>query len=91
MSKKTDTWSGRVTYDVSTGVFNRDVDAKQVRQVQEDAPPKLETAPAPVPPHIEGFDPYSSVTAPGPSEKPRRTLDDMRKLSEEIKRNRQLK
>jgi hypothetical protein len=38
---------------------------------------------------VQGFDPYStdigSLTAPA---KPRRTLDDMRRLSEEIKRNR---
>jgi hypothetical protein len=42
-------------------------------------------------PRVEGFDPYSTATAPRPAQKPRRTLDDMRKLSEEIKRNRQLK
>jgi hypothetical protein len=45
-----------------------------------------EAAPAP---RVEGFDPYSTATSPVSSEKPRRTLDDMRKLSEEIKRNRQ--
>jgi hypothetical protein len=91
MSKKPDASSGRVTYDVSTGVFSRDVDTKQMRQLQEDAAVKLAEEPAPVPPRVEGFDPYSSATAPVVSEKPRRTLDDMRKLSEEIKRNRQLK
>jgi hypothetical protein len=47
-----------------------------------------EAAPAP---RVEGFDPYSTATSPGSSEKPRRTLDDMRRLSEEIKRNRQQK
>jgi hypothetical protein len=47
-----------------------------------------ETAPAP---RVEGFDPYSTATSPRSSDKPRRTLDDMRKLSEEIKRNRQQK
>jgi hypothetical protein len=42
-----------------------------------------------------GFDPYSTATsaaaaaAAGSPKKPRRTLDDMRKLSEEIKKNRQ--
>ncbi|MFL6604746.1 MAG: hypothetical protein ACJ8R9_25895 [Steroidobacteraceae bacterium] len=39
-------------------------------------------------PRVEGFDPYSRVTSLGGAQKPRRTLDDMRKLSEEIKRNR---
>jgi hypothetical protein len=39
----------------------------------------------------EGFNPYSTATSTGVSEKPRRTLDDMRKLSEEIKRNRERK
>jgi hypothetical protein len=47
-----------------------------------------EAAPAP---RVEGFDPYSTATSPRSSDKPRRTLDDMRKLSEEIKRNRQQK
>jgi len=42
-------------------------------------------------PRVEGFDPYSTATSPVSSQKPRRTLDDMRKLSEEIKRNRQQK
>jgi hypothetical protein len=90
MSKKPDTQSGRVTYDVETGVFNRDVDTRPMRRLQEDASVKLGEEPAPTP-RVEGFDPYSTATSPGSSEKPRRTLDDMRKLSEEIKRNRQLK
>jgi hypothetical protein len=38
-----------------------------------------------------GFDPYSTATAHEQPRTPRRTLDDMRKLSEEIKRNRQRK
>ena len=100
MSKKPDAQSGRVAFDdrgqpvwewrVSTGEFSRDVDTKQVRQLQEDASETLEKEASPAP-RIEGFDPYSTATAPRPSEKPRRTLDDMRKLSEEIKRNRQQK
>ena len=75
---------------IGTGEFSRDVDTKQVRQLQEDASVKLgkEAARAP---RIEGFDPYSTATSPASSGKPRRTLDDMRKLSEEIKRNRQQK
>ena len=44
-------------------------------------------APASAPP-AEGFDPYSRDTAGSAAQKPRRTLDDMRKLSEEIKKNR---
>jgi hypothetical protein len=98
MSKKPDPQSGRVAYDdrgqpvwewrVGTGEFSRDVDTKQVRQLQEDASAELGKEPAP---RVEGFDPYSTATSPGLSEKPRRTLDDMRKLSEEIKRNRERK
>ena len=42
-------------------------------------------APAPV---VEGFDPYSSATTRMAPDKPRRTLDDMRKLSDEIKKGR---
>jgi|KBSSwiStaDraftv2_1062776.scaffolds.fasta_scaffold27215_2 hypothetical protein len=96
--KKLDPQSGRVTHDdrgqpvwewrVGTGEFSRDVDTKQVRQLQEDASAKL--APEPAAP-VEGFDPYSTATSAGAPHKPRRTLDDMRKLSEEIKRNRERK
>ena len=39
----------------------------------------------------EGFDPYSRDAAGSAAQKPRRTLDDMRKLSEEIKKNRERK
>jgi hypothetical protein len=96
MSKKTDPKSGRVAYDergqpvwewcVTTGVFSRDVDTVQVKKLQEEA--SLELPPAPA---AEGFDPYSRDTAGGAAQKPRRTLDDMRKLSEEIKKNRERK
>jgi hypothetical protein len=103
MSKKPDPQSGRVAYDdrgqpvwewrVDTGVFSRDVDTKQVRQIQEEALAKLQDAPQP-PPRSVGFDPYSTAVAkeqpvkPPQPPKTRRTLDDMRKLSEEIKRKR---
>lgn len=100
MSKKPDPRSGRIAFDdrgqpvwewrVSTGEFSRDVDTQQVRQLQEDAAATLAKEAAPAP-RVEGFDPYTTATSPGSSEKPRRTLDDMRKLSEEIKRNRQRK
>jgi len=42
-------------------------------------------------PAVEGFDPYSSATTRVAPDKPRRTLDDMRKLSEEIKKSRDRK
>ena len=100
MSKKPDAQSGRVAYDergqpvwewrVDTGVFSCDVDTKRMRQIQEDASVKLQDAPAPAPRAV-GFDPYSTATTLGQPRKPRRTLDDMRKLSEEIKKNRQRK
>jgi hypothetical protein len=96
--KKLDPQSGRVAYDdrgqpvwewrVDTGKFSRDVDTRQVRQLQEDASAKLGQEPAP---RIEGVDPYSTATSAGAPQKPRRTLDDMRKLSEEIKRKREMK
>lgn len=84
---------------VDTGVFTRDVDTRQMRKIQEEAAVRL----PPVPPEeslrFKGFDPYSTAVAkepPAPQEpaqpkppKTRRTLDDMRALSEEIKKNRQ--
>ncbi len=108
MSKKPEPQSGRVAYDdrgqpvwewrVDTGVFSRDVDTKQVRQIQEAASAKLQDVPSP---RSVGFDPYSTAVAKEPPPQPqpskpqppktRRTLDDMRQLSEEIKRNRQRK
>jgi hypothetical protein len=111
MSKKPDPQSGRVAYDergqpvwewrVDTGVFSRDVDTKQVRQIQEEASAKLQDAPPQPPPRSAGFNPYNTAVAKEQPVKPqppkpqppktRRTLDDMRKLSEEIKKNRQPK
>ena len=98
MSRKPDPESGRVAYDdrgqpvwewrVDTGVFSRDVDARRMRQIQDDASVKLRDEPAPC---AVGFDPYSTATAQAQPKKARRTLDDMRKLSEEIKKNRQRK
>jgi hypothetical protein len=108
MSKKPDPQSGRVAYDergqpvwewrVDTGVFSRDVDTKQMRQIQEEVSVKLQDTPVPSRRSV-GFDPYSTAVGkepPPPKEEPlkpqppktRRTLDDMRKLSEEIKKNR---
>jgi hypothetical protein len=37
---------------------------------------------------VEGCDPYSSADSQAQSGKPRRTLDDMRQLSEDIKKGR---
>ena len=83
---------------VDTGVFSRDVDTKRLRQIQEEASAKLRDAPPPPPPRSVGFNPYDTAVAKEQPVKPeppkpqppktRRTLDDMRKLSEEIKKNR---
>jgi hypothetical protein len=98
MSQNPSPKSARVAFDdrekplrecrVDTGVSSRDADTRPVRVLQQDASVKLDKKPAP---RAEGFDPYSTATSTGSPEKPRRTLDDMRKLSEEIKRNRQKK
>ena len=95
MSNKPDPKSGRVAYDdrgqpvwewrVDTGVFSRDVDTQRMRQIQDDVSVELRDEPAP---RAVGFDPYSTATTQVEPKKPRRTLDDMRKLSEEIKRKR---
>jgi hypothetical protein len=98
MAKDPDPKSGRVAFDdrgcstwewrLDTGTFSRDIDTHRLRQLQEDAAVTLKDEPAPPP---VGVNPYS-VTTPVESKKtPRRTLDDMRKLSEEIKGNRQPK
>jgi hypothetical protein len=97
MAKEPDPKSGRVAFDergrstwewrVDTGTFSRDIDTQRLRQLQEEAAVTLEDEPVP----STGVDPYS-VTAPViPQKAPRRTLDDMRKLSEEIQRSRQRK
>ena len=89
---------------VDTGVFTRDVDTRQMRKIQEDSAAKLQDVPA-APAESRrfvGFDPYSTAVKkepPAPKEEPpkpkppktRRTLDDMRALSEEIKKNREKK
>jgi hypothetical protein len=100
VSKKPDSKSGRVTFDergqsvwewrVDTDQYSSDVDTKTVRQIQEEVNVTLaEDAPVTAP---KSFDPYSTVGGPSQplKKKERRTLDDMRKLSEEIKRKRAL-
>jgi hypothetical protein len=71
---------------VNTSVSSCDADTVPVRHLQEDVSAELRKKSAP---RVEGFDPYSTATSPSSAEEPRRTLDDMRKLSEEIKRNRE--
>jgi hypothetical protein len=83
---------------VDTGVFTRDVDTRQMRKIQEEAAVNLSPEQSR---RFVGFDPYSTAVAkepPAPEQPPkpkppktRRTLDDMRALSEEIKKNRQKK
>jgi len=103
MSKKFDsqTPSGRIAFDArgnavwqwrtETGDFKSDVDTQTVKALQEDTNVKLGVTPAPTPNNqVVNHDPYSTADVPRPAQK-RRTLDDMRKLSEEIKRARQLK
>src|ERR1700730_1049064 len=97
MAKDPDPKSGRVAFDdrgrstwewrVGTGTFSRDIDTHRLRQLQEGAATTLKDEP--VPP--VGVDPYSATTPLAPQKTPRRTLDDMRELSEEIKRSRERK
>jgi hypothetical protein len=71
------TWEWRI----ETGTFSREIDTQRLRQLQEEAAVTLEDEPV-IPP---GTDPYSVATPVARQKTPRRTLDDMRKLSEEIK------
>lgn len=89
---------GRITFDdhgyahwewrTDTGTFKPDIDTQKVRVLQHSTnkkPDGMETS-------APSGDPYRTADAPRVPEKaPRRTLDDMRKLSEEIKRARALK
>ena len=98
MSNKLDRQSARVAFDegvqpegksrVDTRDPSHDADTVPLLLLPEDVLRQLGEAPAP---RVEGCDPYSTATSAGAAEKPRRTLDDMRKLSEEIKRNRDRK
>jgi hypothetical protein len=97
MAKGSGPKSGRVAFDergrstwewrVDTDTFSREIDTQRLRQLQEEAAVTLEEEPAPPP----GVDPYSVATPVAPQKTPRRTLDDMRKLSEAIKLKRQIK
>jgi|SRR3977135_3465337 hypothetical protein len=91
--------SGRVAFDdrgcstwewrLDTGTFSRDIDTHRLKQLQEEAAVTLKQEEPAEPP--VGVNPYSVTTPVAPQKTPRRTLDDMRKLSEEIKHKRQLK
>jgi hypothetical protein len=95
MTKDPDPKTGRVAFDergrstwewrVGTGTFSRDIDTQRLRQLQEETAATLKDEPAPP----EGVDPYSVTIPPSAQKTSRRTLDDMRRLSEEIKRSRQ--
>jgi hypothetical protein len=91
--------SGRIAFDdrgravwewrTGTGDFKSDVDTQTVRALQDATDVGLAS---PTPAQQTNHDPYSSANVPRAAEKKgRRTLDDMRKLSEEIKRARALK
>jgi hypothetical protein len=91
--------SGRISFNdrgnaiwewrTQTGNFKSDIDTQQVKALQDAADVKL-AAPQALPPgHSPGsHNPYSTVDGPRETKIPRRTLDDMRKLSEQIKRAR---
>jgi hypothetical protein len=84
--------AGRIAFDdrgnavwewrTDTGTFSCDVDTLRVRALQEASGVQL--GDVPVPP---GVDPYSTADTAQTTESkaPRRTLNDMRRLSEEIK------
>jgi hypothetical protein len=88
--------SGRIAFDergqavwewrTDTGTFKADIDTKQVRALQDAANVDISEPPTPA----VSDDPYSTGDKSSLIAKraPRRTLDDMRKLSEEIKRAR---
>ena len=93
--------SGRIAFDdrgravwewrTATGEYKADVDTKTVRALQDSSDVKLAGGAQTSPPNL---DPYSTAdrARTGSGDKaPRRTLDDMRKLSEEIKRARGMK
>jgi hypothetical protein len=91
---------GRIAFDdrgkavwewrTETGTFKADIDTQQVRALQESTNVSLGEAP---PPPEPSDNPYSTGDKRDLIAKraPRRTLDDMRKLSEEIKRARAAK
>lgn len=93
--------SGRIAFDArgnavwqwrtEGGDFRSDVDTRTVRAIQDATGVKLGDVATPAPGHTAPHDPYSTADAPRSQKGPRRTLDDMRRLSEEIKRAREMK
>jgi hypothetical protein len=95
----TQTSSGRIAFNergdakwewrTNTGTFKADIDTRQVKALQESTVAQLGVAPA-APVHRPDNNPYSTLDTLHTlsQKKPRRTLDDMRKLSEEIKKTR---
>jgi hypothetical protein len=92
MAKKLNHKSGRVAFNdngssewewrTDTGNFSREIDTQRLKQLQEEAAVALKDESV----DPRGFDPYRTTASPAPQKAPRRTLDDMRELSEEIKR-----
>ena len=93
--------SGRIAFDdrgkatwewrTDTGTFKSDIDTQRVRALQDATAVSLgETTPPPPASDPVSDNPYSTGDKSSLIAKraPRRTLDDMRKLSEEIKRAR---
>ena len=93
--------SGRIAFDdrgnavwewrTDTGTFKADIDTQRVRALQDATNVSIDEVPTPEPGPSDN--PYSTGDKREVIAKraPRRTLDDMRKLSEEIKRARALK
>ncbi len=94
--------TGRITFDergnatwewrTDTGTFSREIDTQRLKALQEAASTHLE--PDGSPSSRAGMDPYSTADRAAsldPPAAPRRTLNDMRELSEQIKRARAAK
>lgn len=100
MNPKRTEKSGRVAFDergnpiwewrTDSGSFRRDIDTGKLKTLYSDQLSLTDPGGEPL-----GFDPYNSPSQPlgdpDSSAKPRRSIDDLRKLSEEIKRLRRLK
>lgn len=92
--------SGRISFNsrgdavwewrTETGSFESDIDTQELQALQESNNVKLEDTNATKPAQRPDNNPYSTADSLHTLhlKKPRRTLDDMRKLSEEIKQAR---
>lgn len=74
----------------ATGSLEADIDTDEFKALQDPSDVKSEGAKAPQPAPRPDNNPYSTLDTLHTLalKKPRRTLDDMRKLSEEIKKTR---